>query len=342
MIFSLKYISTLIIFLFIFTNCSAADSFDPLQQENEIESIDDVTEPIADNIRNLSNPADDPNFTLLPDGRDLSSIVVRGSRLAISKGTGSTFSDSKMTQYQKLKIATQTDINHKVQWSFMDLDNHKTIAHSSASGRKIFGASSSKIYVAATLLDKQNGEYSNSQLQKLSDMLVVSSNSAWTALQKDIGDGVANDGRELNYLFTQKMGYLQTRGWQGYWGDVHGNELVPDETTETLYDIYTNGFDGAETLWKLMYTCRTGSTKGKKYIPKNIYVGGKTGTYDGPTENPATGEQYTVKMRNHVLVFNIDGRQYGLVIYANNGSNETVALLAGGLIREYAGVKINP
>lgn len=87
-----------------------------------------------------------------------------------------------------------------------------------------------------------------------------------------------------------------------------------------------------------MYTSRTGGLRGKKYIPKSIYVGGKTGTYAGPTENPETGTSYNVNMRNHVMVFNINGTQYGLAIFANNGSDESVALLAGGLIREYAGV----
>jgi hypothetical protein len=165
-------------------------------------------------------------------------------------------------------------------------------------------------------------------------------------LQSQIGDGSSDKGRERNYAFTQRMGYTKTRGYQGYLGSTHGNELVADEAIETLYDIYRGAFPGAELEWKLMHTCRTGASRGRKYIPSSVYVAGKTGTYDGGTENPETGKtknpdgsDYTVHIRNHVLSFYIDGHQYGLVVLANSGSDESAALLAGGLIREYTSIK---
>lgn len=86
-----------------------------------------------------------------------------------------------------------------------------------------------------------------------------------------------------------------------------------------------------------MHACRTGASRGRKYMPSSLYVGGKTGTYDGSTENPETGKNYNVAIRNHVLIFNVLGRQYGLVVLANTGSDESAALLAGGLLREYTG-----
>lgn len=299
-----------------------------------------IEEPIVEEPTgpNGNNPVMDGNFTTLPGGKSLGSISVSGSKLTLAKGTGTAFTSAKKAEYENLKRLTQTDPAHKVQWTFMDLDARRVIARSLSADKKIFGASSSKIYVAAALLDQQNGQLSASQLQLMADMLVVSSNTAWTNLQSQIGGGSADKGRERIHNFTQRMGYPLTRGYQGYWGKIHGNELVPDETVETLYDIYTNKFPGAETLWKLMHTCRTGSSRGRKYIPSNIYVGGKTGTYDGPTENPATGATYNVAIRNHILVFNVGGRQYGLVVYANSGSDESAALLAGGLLREYTGV----
>lgn len=302
-------------------------------------SNEGVGRPIELSLPNGNNPVTDKDFTTLPDGQLLTSISVSGENLTLSTGTGTTFSAENQSEYEALKSATQSEPAHSVQWTFMDMDAHRVIAKSLSSGKKIFGASSSKIYVAATLLDQQNGQVSDSQLQLMADMLVVSSNSAWTELQAQIGDGSSEMGRERVNNFTQRMGYPLTRGFQGYLGDTHGNELVPDEAIETLFDTYTNAFPGAETLWKLMHTCRTGSSRGRKYIPSNIYVGGKTGTYDGPTENPATGEQYEVAIRNHILVFNVDGRQYGLVILSNSGSDESVALLAGGLIREYTSAK---
>jgi len=275
----------------------------------------------------------------MPDGKRLSDIKVRGSSLRLATGVGRSFSSSKQAEYEALKRASLADSNHKVQWAFMNLDTGVMIERSPGADRKIFGASSSKIYVAAALLDRQNGDLSSSQTQKMADMLVVSSNSAWTSLQKEIGSGSSNKGRERIHSFTQRMGYEKTRGFQGYWGDVHGNELTPDESVETLYDIYQNNFEGAETLWKIMYTCRTGTSKGRKYLPDDLYVGGKTGSYSGPTENPQTGKSYTVKMRNHLLVFAVDGVQYGLAVLANTGADESSALIAGGLIREHTPIK---
>ncbi len=287
----------------------------------------------------LSSPELDPDFQVLPSGKNLSYIKVNGSSLYLAKGTGDAFTASKQQSYLSLKTATLQQPEHKVRWAIMDLDSGAVLAQSLSAHRRVFGASSSKIYVAGTLLNQRQGVLTSSQMQKMADMLVVSSNSAWTALQQEIGNGSSDKGRQLNYEFTQSLGYSETRGFQGYWGDVHGNELVASETVQYLHDVYWGRFPGAEYLWKLMYTCRTGASRGRKYIPKSVYVGAKTGTYDGPTENPDTGENYQVKIRNHVVTVNVNGRQYGVAVFANSGSDEDVALLVGGLLRDYAGLK---
>ncbi|MGH1468285.1 MAG: serine hydrolase [Bdellovibrionales bacterium] len=299
------------------------------------EDSEPVPEPNPEEPNPNQNPSNTTAFLTLPNGKKLSSVKVKGSSLRIITGTGNSFSSSRMKEYLELKEDSQRDPSHKVQWTFMNLDTHEVLERSRSAHKKIFGASSSKIYVAATLLDREDGEISNPQLQQMADMIVVSSNTAWTSMQRAIGDGSSDKGRERIHNFTRDMGYPLTRGYQGYWGKIHGNELVPDEAAETLYDIYHNNFAGAEILWKLMYTSRTGTNRGKKYIPKDIYVGGKTGSYSGPTENPETGEQYTVSVRNHLMVFNINGTQYGLAVLANSGTDQSAALLAGGLIREY-------
>jgi hypothetical protein len=293
-----------------------------------------------------SNPVTDPQFSILPNQKKLSDLKVSGSSLTLSKGTGVAFTNKEMTAYQKLKTDTQGNPNHKVQWVFMDLDKHEVIEQSLSPQRKIFGASSSQIFVGGSLLDKQSGNLTNSQWQKIADMLVISSNTAWTDLQSQIGDGDSNKGRERILDFTQRMGYQRTRGFQGSLNNMHGNELTALETAEYLHDTYKDKYPGAEVLWKLMHTCRTGSNRGLKYIPSNIYVGGKTGTYDGPTIDPETGKSqnpngsaYKVAVRNHMMVFYIDGVQYALTVLADTGSDESAALLAGGLIREYAQLK---
>ncbi|MDZ4678608.1 MAG: serine hydrolase [Oligoflexia bacterium] len=289
-----------------------------------------------------THPEIDNSFMTLPDGRSLKKISVKGKKLELARGGNIKFGLAEQNAYLKLKQETLTIPGHLVQWTLMDLDRHQVIAQSASARLKIFGASVAKIFTAATLLDKKNGKLSKSQLQLMADMLVVSSNTAWTELQKQIGDGYDDRGRATTHAFTQRMGYLRTRGFQGYWGDMHGNELTTEELAEFLYDTYQGNYPGAEVQWKIMHTCRTGESRARKYLPSSLYIGGKTGTYDGSTVNPETGStqnangtQYSVRVRNHVVVFNVKGKEYGLAILADTGSDESAALLAGGLLHEY-------
>lgn len=283
-----------------------------------------------------TNPQADRDFMRLPDGSNMADISVNGEKLSLARGMGNAFDASKQAAYRQIKTESMRDPDHKVQWTMMDLDSHRVIAQSLSANKRMFGASVAKVYVASTLLNKQLGAWTPSQLQLMSSMLVVSSNTAWTELQRQIGGGDADEGREEIYNFTQKMGYLNTRGWQGSWGSRHGNELTVADLAELMHDTYKGRYKGAETFWKLMHTCRTGSSRARKYIPTSIFVGGKTGTYDGPTT--IDGVNQNVKSRNHIVVFNVQGREYALTILADTGSDESSALLAGGLIREYAGL----
>ncbi len=296
-------------------------------------------EPRKDEVNEFvgSHPTTDPDFHLLANGYSLFKMSVSGSALYFAKGSGTNFSDTKLLEFEALRKFTKENAEHSVQWALMNLDSGKMIEQSAGANRKIFGASVSKIFVAATLLNKQKGQLSSYQLQLMADMLVVSSNSAWTELQRQIGDGDADLGRKLNHEFTQAMGYKRTRGFQGWWGDLHGNELTAAETVQFMYDTYQNHYQGADTLWKLLHTVRTGSTRGRRYIGPEIHTAGKTGSYAGPTVDPETGKSknpdgsdYTVNVKNHALSFRVNGTQYGLVVLANSGTNDSAALLMGG------------
>ncbi len=289
-----------------------------------------------------SNPVTDPNFMKLPDGTNLNKIKVRGSSLYLTRGTGDAFSSSVQKKFEDLYTESRSNPNASFQWVLMNLDTHQIIDQSLSSQRKFFGASVSKVFVSGALLDWQNGQLNSSQKQLMADMLVVSSNSAWTRLQKQIGDGVSNKGRERIHAFTQRMGYERTRGFQGWWNDFHGNELTAFELAEFLYDTYWGHYPGAEFNWKIMHTSRTGSQRAKKYLPESIYVGGKTGTYHGQTVDPETGKSkfpdgspYQVRMNSHAIVFYSEGQQYALTVLADTGTNSTAAALAGGLYRRY-------
>ncbi len=288
-----------------------------------------------------SDPIHDPLFLELPDGRSLTSLKVHGIPLSLTKGSGEVFSSRENAAFEKLKQDSKTSVNHPVQWLLMDLESHQVIDQSAAPNKNIFGASVAKVFVASTLLDLQGGQLQKSQCQLLADMLVVSSNTAWVELQKQIGDGNDDRGRELVQAFTQRMGYSKTKGFQGSLGPLHGNELNAQDLTEFLYDTYQNQYAGAETVWKVMHTLRTGRHRGFKYIPSDVFVAGKTGTYDGPTINPDTGgttnadgSPYKVQVRHHLIVMHTKDRHYGLAILANTGLDQSAAILAGGLFRQ--------
>ena len=290
--------------------------------------------PVLSLARSPSHPGNDPAFLTLPNGKSLASVRVNGYPLSLTRGTGRPFGAREQAAYKKLRAEADAGRVH-VDYVLMDLDRRQVLAQSPKTSRLQFGASVSKVFVGATLLDKQKGELRAGQLGLLAGMIVVSSNTAWAQLQAQIGGGDFHAGKEPNFRFTQRMGYARTRGWSGNWRGLHGNELSAKELADFLADTYHSRYPGAETLWKVMHTGRTGALRGKKYLPSDLYVGGKTGTYDGPT--PMSEGPRNVRVRHHILAFNVKGVEYGLVVLANTGSEETSALLAGGLLREYTG-----
>ncbi|MCP4667942.1 MAG: serine hydrolase [Deltaproteobacteria bacterium] len=278
------------------------------------------------------------DFFLLNDGRDLREMGgdITRKKLTLVRSKGShTFGQKEGRQYCALRK------RRDIQWVLSDLETGDILSQSKNAKKIFFGASASKIFVAAALLNKQKGKLTPSQFRLMTQMIVVSSNTAWLELQKQAGDGESDDsGREAVDRFTRKMGYENIRGFQGWWREsMHGNELNALALSRFLFDTYHNTYPGAEILWKLMYACKTGTNKGNYYMPKGVYIGGKTGTYHGPNTSPRTMAWETIMARNHVMIFNMGGRQYGLSILSNRGKDRDVAILAGGLVREYIGEK---
>jgi hypothetical protein len=269
------------------------------------------------------------------------------------------------------------------------------LSQSKPSKTRIFGASTSKIFVVAALLDKQKGEVltyppvpkeikdrkgillrtesiSDDDIDHLARIYMKSDNNSWVLLQQRLGKDEngelnADRGRAALIEFTERMGYHNVRGWQGDLmldpeslaaskltskdklqrlfsvneGSIHGNELTAADTAKLLYDTYTGRYAGAEYAWKMMYTCQTGEKKGNKYFPKNIFIGGKTGTFPNgrAAMSEVNGVKKKVAVRNHAMVFHFNGTQYGLVVLTDLGKNEPAAVLAGGLVREFLGVR---
>ncbi len=225
-----------------------------------------------------------------------------------------------------------------------DLETGEIISRSANADQLFFGASVSKLFVAAALLNKQQGSLKKSQLDQLVRMIVVSDNRAWKDLQRQVGeDGTNDSGREAVDRFVQQMGYADIKGFQGWMRKkdgtrIHGNELNALQLSNFLYDTYQRRYEGAEVLWKVMHATRTGRRKIDKYTPSDVFIGGKTGTYHGPNASPDTIPHATIKAQNHAAVLQIDTKFFGLSVLTNTGSDEVVAVLGGGLIREYLGV----
>ena len=284
---------------------------------------------------------EDKAFFTLHNNVDLREFADKqaGRLLTRGKGKGENFGTEQRKRYCTLKNSEH------IQWVLNDLETGEVISKSANADKLFFGASVSKLFVAAALLDKQKGTFSESQLNHVVKMIVVSDNHAWKELQRQTGDDGTNDsGREAVDEFVQRMGYGDIKGFQGWLRKkdgtrIHGNELNAQELSEFLYDTYQGKYEGAEVLWKIMHATRTGRSKIDKYTPSHVYIGGKTGTYDGPNASPQTIEHNTIRARNHAAILRIEDTYYGLSILSNTGRNEDVAILGGGLMREYLGVE---
>ncbi len=282
----------------------------------------------------------DEQFFTLQSGTNLRSFGGTQVRQLLFRkhGGGATFAARQTKQYCLLKK------NNDIQWTLSDLETGKIISRSDNADKAFFGASTSKVFVAAALLDKQNGEINQKQLILMTNMIVRSSNPAWKELQRQCGTTGSDDsGRQAVHAFIQKMGYEDLRAFQGWMKQkdgtrLHGNELNSLAVAQFLFDTYHNRYPGAEILWKIMHATRTGSKKINKYTPRSVYIAGKTGTYHGPNESKATIKHAVIKARNHATVFNINGKYYSLTILSNTGLDEDVAVLGGGLMREFLGV----
>ena len=295
--------------------------------------------PFSSHAGNVTT-VDDEQFFTLQNGTNLRSFGGSEVRQLLfrKRGRGITFGAKQEKQYCRLKKSSE------VQWALSDLTTGKILSSSENASEVFFGASASKVFVAAALLDKQNGEVSQNQLILMTRMIVRSDNPAWKELQRQVGtNGTDDSGRQAVHAFAAKMGYENLRPFQGWMtrkdgSRVHGNELNSMAVAQFLSDTYHNRYPGAEILWKIMHATRTGNKKINKYTPKEIYIAGKTGTYHGPNESRDTIKHAAIKARNHITVFNIDDRDYSLTIFSNSGRDEDVAVLGGGLMREYLGV----
>lgn len=351
-------------------------------------ALQNETPPFPLLQKKFTSPETDASFTTFPNGKTFADF-----KALLVLGKGEPWTEVQQAEYEKYK---QMPVD-KIQWALMDLDTGRMISQSTPSKTRIFGASTSKMFVVSALLDKQNGEvksyppvvkdyrdrkgrvirteqFSEDDLDHMVRIYMRSNNHSWVLLQQRIGMNEkgelnADRGRVGNIQFAQKLGYMDSRPWQGDlmldsvsvsvsriteegflrnrfnvtdYDYIHGNELTAADTVKYLYDTYNARYPGAEYAWKLLYTCQTGEKKGNKYLPNTIFVGGKTGTYPGGIGSygmtEVNGVKKAVGIHNHALTFRHNGTQYGMVVLTDVGTPEAVAVIAGGLMREFLGI----
>jgi len=244
-------------------------------------------------------------------------------------GTGHNYSTTQRALYLKLKNSN----NENYQWVLRNLDTNKIITKSLKPFKQFYGASVSKIFVAGAYLDSALGQPSLEGIQHINNLIVVSSNSSWSALQVILGKGDENLGRQRVDMFLKRIGITQSIGYRGYLNGVHGNELNAMDISKFIQASYDEKYPGSKHLFQTMFLSRTGKLRGKKYLPIKMNVGGKTGTYNGQTT--VDGEILTAQSNHHTMVFQKKGQQYSLTILSDPGTNEEVAVLSLGILKQY-------
>ncbi len=156
---------------------------------------------------------DDEHFFTLSNGVNLRSFGGSEVRQLLSRRRGS---DTPFTTQQEKKYCGLKQ-KSELQWILTDLETGTIISRSANAEEVFFGASVSKVFVAAALLDKQDGKFSKEQLVLMSRMIVRSDNPSWRELQRQAGlDGSDDSGRQAVHAFIGKMGYENLFGFQGW------------------------------------------------------------------------------------------------------------------------------
>jgi len=247
----------------------------------------------------------DTDYFTTSKGVNLASIAkAAGITLTKNKGLNvSGYSDSKY------KSAKQ---NQKVYWAVYDIDNEKLVASSSNARKNVYGASVPKILVASAAIDLNGGGFeSNKDYDYLIKLLVKSNNDVWTPMQNKAGGADAVN----NWAAVRGYGMQPARS--------KGNNANAVGMCEFYKDVCKNKFQGAEVIFKVSNSCQTSSSRSRKYMPSDVFMGGKTGTY---------------QTSNHDCCWiSKAGKLYSICVLTELGSSgsETIAQMFRGLYNEY-------
>lgn len=246
---------------------------------------------------------------------------------ALVFGTGVHFGSGQEKIYCRLKNKSTDNI----QFILKDISNDKFLFQSSNPNQRFYGASISKIFTAGAFFNEKE-QITKDERQSLIDMIVKSDNGAWDRLQNAIGDGNANEGKRRTQEFANSIGIFDSTVFRWDLDGVHGNEITPSDTMRFVQASFNKEYEKGHEIFKLFYISKTGAKRLKKYLPKTMLVGGKTGSYTGSTR--LDGKPITSKAIHQVIVFDFKKTFYSLVVLSDPGNPEDLAILAGGLYRE--------
>ena len=248
--------------------------------------------------------SNDANFFVNSEGKNLEKLADGvGINLKRNTGLNGTFKED---------VYKSNKSNPKVFWAVYDIDRNKLIASSSNGKENVYGASVPKVCVASAAFSNNNGRLpQDSDYQKVIKLLVKSDNNVWTYLQDLAG------GRDAVNAWAGKMGYGFKPARNG------GNSSNAVDMCKFWSDVCHNRFKGAENIFRISSSCQTSSSRSKKCMPSNVYLGGKTGTY-ADTNHDTCWVQ-------------VGDKFYSISVFTKLGGSgsEVIAQMFRGLYNEY-------
>lgn len=256
---------------------------------------------------------------------DLKTSNVKNS---IQYGSGVLYKSKEKLLFNK----TLSKRSNKLQWDLRDLSNNKSISISSNPNKLFYGASLSKVFVASAFMNITN-EIDYRSRQELNDLIVKSSNTAWGSLQKKIGQGDDDLGRQGVQSFLNNLCIYNSIGFRGYLGKIHGNEINVTDVSRYIQASFDGEYGESKEIFKLLFISRTGKARLKKYFPSSMIIGGKTGTYKGNTS--IDGKPVVTDSKHHLIVFKYKNKYYSLTVLSDGIDQEVLSVLAYGLFQKY-------
>ncbi len=263
--------------------------------------------------------------------------------VALNRGRGNPFQDytavnrktKKEIKYTPEKtyrevIRTNEKKSSTMQWYCAELTSQnelKPISMSYNPKKSTYAASVLKVPDAVAFVDLiRKGNISKDDVQKMLNMIAGSDNKSWGEIRAMI-DGVKSANKNTGHAKVGK--YFNQPHMRKYGLSRNGKNMTAQGSAELMKDIFLEKLPGSEMIKGAMITCHTGGNRVEKYLPQDVVVASKTGSWGNKTGSRG---KWNAEMS---MIFLPDGRKYILTAFVSGGSNraERIAALAGGLFQ---------